>query len=243
MKSLEDIYSIDEVKKEWGAQNGLASTLFGITKNINNTERTILGYLEELSLKASPKQEPIVKQLVSLNKKYHHTVLLLESLQALTGLEETASKSFYFQQLVDEIGENFDDLKFSLSSVNDKILIYTQPGALAKTIGAVLASFSSTKKLSLGFRKSGRYGVITIKAQINRWLDNDIFYALSNPPKYLRPSKNMNLNILVCNYSLSVLKSINVVITTKVVKNRQILYVHVPLTRQLNVFDESPLKE
>lgn len=243
MKSLEGINSIDAVKKEWGAQNGLTSTLFGITKNINNSERAMLGYLEELSHKATSKQRPIIRQLTRLNRKYHHTVVLLESLQILTGLEERASKSFYFQQLVGEMCKNFEDFKFSLSSVNDKILIYAQFVALAQTLGVLLTAFTTTKRLTLGFRKSASFGVITIRSPKNSWLEKDVYYALSNPAKYLGPIKSMNLDFIVCGYAVAILQSLNVTITTKLVQNQQFLYIHVPLARQLNVFDESLLKE
>ncbi len=243
MKILEGINSIDAVKKEWSAQNGLTFTLFGITKNINNSERAMLGYLEELNLKANSKQRSIIGQLTRLTKNYHQTVVLLDSLQILTGLEESASKSFYFKQLVEEIYKNFEGVKFNMNSINDKILIYTQLGALAQTLGVLLTAFTTTKRLTLGFRKSARYGVITIRAPKHSWLEKDIFHVFSNSTKYLGPIKNMNLDLIVCGYVVAILQCLNVTITTKLVQNQQFLYIHVPLARQLNVFDESPLKE
>ncbi len=238
MKVPEGYGSLKEINEEWIARGGLSSTLFATTKTISSTELTIGGYIEDLLNSEKSELPDIVRRIKVANKKNHSTLKLLENLRLLCDLNTEVNKNVHIEDLLNQISSLFPDLVFLSHKTYKNSLVNVDPKLFTNALAVLLISGTNSPTMKTKFSKRDRLGVLEIYSTKTIWLSKKLISTIVNPNSNLVVKKNLDLVEIVCNYALEVLKTIEVAVWQHSVQKSQRLYIGVPLTRQLNVFEQ-----
>lgn len=242
MKSLEGEVTLKEIHDTWSSQASLEVILFAIVRNLSSSVSTIEGYLGELPKTTKNQQYQLINKASQANAKTSQTVLLIENLQLLGSLQQGNNKSLHIEQLLEQISRHFNYLNIKSHTTYKRSLVYIDVNVLASAIGVILTSGTSSKIITTQFRKRGEVGVLEMHTKKANWIYREI-YELINSFNYKNDiNKNLTLIELVSSYALAIMSSQGVNVRGRMVDDKQRLYVHIPLVRQLSVFDDAHQK-
>ncbi len=228
---------LNDINEEWIAHGGLSSTLFATSKTVSSTEQTISGYLEDLLNSKKSELPDIVKRIKVANKKNHNAVNLLENLRLLCDLKIEANKNVHIEDLLNQISSLFSNLVFLSHKTYKNSLVNVDPKVFTNALSVLLVSGTNSSTMKTRFSKRDRLGVLEIYSTRSVWLSNKLIFAIVSLNRNQVVNKKLDLTGIVCNYALEVLKTTEVSVWQRSTHKKQILYIGIPLTRQLNVFE------
>ncbi|MEI6716606.1 MAG: hypothetical protein WCK87_02670 [Candidatus Saccharibacteria bacterium] len=211
--------------------------LFAVLQDFVSTTKSTAGYIDIIS--DNPHDTLAIKRLGLVNKQQANSTGLIDVFYRLSSLGAAHPKSMPIEKLFTYIAANSSIRIAASSSGHSSALVSTDEDVLSWCIIAIVCACSTSKVLKYRSRKRGKYLVLSIYSRKKTWLTPRLVDLIRGfKPTHLS-SKKQRLDELLVTYALVLLSQIDVKLTAKKTLEQEGLYLHLPVSQQLNVFEAS----
>jgi len=240
MKSTPSIPSFQLSTEEWYTQSGTQAMLFAVLQGFVSSTNVMAGYLEEEEhLGINTK---VHKQLVRTSQSQLKNVHLLDQLYRLTAVKNIHIQNIHIEQLIKKVS-SISNIQISSQSTYTSSLVGIDDEAFCQSALAILLTCGPSRVFTTESRRRGKHLVIAIFAKNNQWVPLSVHNAIRNFKTQANINKKYQLDELLVTYALSVLYSLGVAVSSRIQNKQDRIYMHLPVTQQLNVFDTNLLTE
>ncbi len=240
MKSNKPAPSFQLNTEEWYTQDGIEAVVFAIMQSFVSSTNSMAGYLEEQA-DAKPDMA-LSKQIMRTSKSQLQNVKLLDQLYRLINLKNLYVQNIHIEQLLKKVS-SISDVHLSSQSTYTSSLVSVDEEAFGQCVLAIISACNSSKSFSTLSRRRDNYLVISIFSKKNQWVSLGVHNAIRSFQLKTGIQKRYQLDELVATYALTVLHCLGVAVSSRCVQKQDRLYLHIPISQQLNVFDTQLVSE
>lgn len=224
----------------WHSLIGFQATVSACLQSLSNTSQSVDGYLEDiLDLNISKELKTKLTKTIRVNNRNQQ---LLNRLYLLTLKNTIQARSLHIEELLLTIQSQSYGLQFSTHKTYHSSLIVVDDEIFCSSIETILYVITSTKRFNSSFRRRQQTLVVMLEGKKNNWLMSN---AKIVQDYYRRPvpQRGYDLEELIIVYALSLLESMKVTVHVGNKNLNHRLYIHLPISQQLNVFESTRAKE
>jgi len=225
----------------WYSRSGMKSILFAILQGSVSSANSSIGYLDEIS---TPKNKDIV--VINLKKIYSQQLRdarFVEFIYRVINHSAVHRKSTHVEKLFSSL-ENNSVINFKSKSTYSSSLISVDESLFVYCMDALLSPNTKSKNIFVDSRRRGNFLIISLYSKRAEWLKADL-RKIINSYRHIDVTKGKyQLSEIAAYFMLSVLlESMSISISYRKINNKDKLYVKVPISKQLNVFDSGTVEE
>ncbi len=216
---------------------GTQAILFAVLQDFVSTTKSTAGYIDIIDDIAAADNSLIVKKLANVNKQQTNSISLVDVFYRLSSLGAVNLKSMPIEKLFTTITAN-STIRFVPPSTNHaSALVSTDNDILSWCIIAIVYACNTSKLLKAKTRKRGKYLVLSVHSRKKIWLTPRLFNLIRGFKPANLSAKKQRLDELLVTYALVMLSEMDIKVTAKKNPEQELLYLHLPVSQQLNVFE------
>lgn len=214
--------------------------LFAILQGFVSSTNAMAGYLEEE--KHLGKDTKMHKQMIHASVSQVKNIRLLDQLYRLTTLTNLHIQNIHIEQLMNKISV-ISSIQMSSQSTYVSSLVGVDEEAFCQCVIGIILACGPSKNFTTESRRRGKHLVISIFAKKNQWIQHNIHSVIRSFQATVNTQNKYKLDELVVIYALSVLHGLGIEVSSRRLHSQDRIYMHIPVSQQLNVFDTDLVTE
>jgi len=216
---------------------GLVEVLFAVLQDFVSTTKSTSGYIEIANDQKN--NQLSLKRLSQVNTKQLSSIRLVDIFYRLAQVTSSHLKSMHVDKIINNVTSKSKIRFTEPESKYSSTLLSTDEDILSWCIIAIVSACNTSTLLQAKTRKSGKYLVLSITTRKKNWLTPRVSNIISRFKIDTTINRKQHLDELLVSYALTMLSTIDVKISTKKTNEHDNLYLLLPISQQLNVFDGS----
>lgn len=227
------------VSERWHSGQGTQAAILACLQDLTRYQQTSNGYLEELARKSNADTQKKIESTISSSLI---GLTLLQNLHSVSQVNSLHLQNTHIEQLLNNIRSYPSQFKFRTPSTYKSSLVIVDEEVFCKSIESILLASTDSKRFITSSRRRKQTLVVTLYAIKKHWLTSASQVILSHT-KQPTPQHTYTLAELLVSYCLTLLECQNISVKLGEVAGQQRLYIHIPVSQQLNVFDSIGVEE